>query len=57
MCSKMDNTELMISKETDEIIKELSESLFSGYQKGLEESMKVSEVIFDSVDVLKTLKS
>ena len=46
MHSKSDNKEIMVGKETDEIIKELSESLFSGYQKGLEESMKGSDVAF-----------
>ena len=35
----------------DEIIKELFESLLPRYQ-GLEESMKGTEFIFDSVDVL-----
>ena len=39
--------------ETDKIIKELFEPLLQRYQKGLEESMKGSEVVFDSVDLLE----
>ena len=35
-----------------EIIEELFESLFQRYQEGLEESMKGSEFVFDSVDLL-----
>ena len=42
----------MIGKATDEIIEELFNSLLQRYQEGLEESMKGSEVIFDSVDLL-----
>ena len=38
--------------ETDEIIKELFESLMQRYQEGLEESMKGSDFIPDSVDLL-----
>ena len=30
------------------------ESLLQIYQEGLEESMKVSEIIFDSVDILQS---
>ena len=47
-----DNVEIMISNETNEIIKELFDSLLQKYQKGLEEQMKGSEFIFDSVDLL-----
>ena len=39
----------MIGNETNEIIRELSESLL---QKGLKESMTGSEFVFDSVDLL-----
>ena len=42
----------MIGHEIDKIIEELFESLLKRYQKGLEESMKRSEFIFDSVDSL-----
>ena len=55
--TKSDTIEIMMGSEIDKIIVEIFESLLQRYQKGLEESMKVSEVIFDSVDVLKTLKS
>ena len=54
---KSDTIEIMMGSKIDKIIEEIFESLLQRYQKGLEESMKVSEVIFDSVDVLKTLKS
>ena len=47
-----DIIEIMKGSETDEIIKELFESLWQRYQAGLEESMKGSEFIFDSVDLL-----
>ena len=47
MHSKSDNIEILIGNETDEIIEELQI-----YPKGLEESMKGSEFIFDSVDLL-----
>ena len=51
MRSKND-IEIIMGSETDEIIEELFESLLQKYQKGLEESMKGSEFIFDSLDVL-----
>ena len=52
MHSKSDNMEIMIGSETDEIIKNLFDSFLQRYQKGLEESMKGSEFIFDGVDSL-----
>ena len=52
MHTKSDNIEMMIGNETNEIIEELFDSLLQKYQKGLEESMKGSELIFDSVDLL-----
>ena len=52
MHSKGDNIEIMMSRETDEIIEELFESLSERYQKGFEKSMGESEFIFDSVDIL-----
>ena len=52
MHAKSDNIEIMIGSETDEIIKELFKSLLQRYQEGLEESMKGSEFIRDSVDLL-----
>ena len=42
----------MMGSETDETIEELFESLLQRYHEGLEESMKGSEFIFDSIDVL-----
>ena len=47
-----DNIEIMMSSETDDIINELFKSFLQGYQEGLEESMKGSEFVFDSVDLL-----
>ena len=42
----------MMSSERDEIIEEIFESLLQNFKKDLEESMKGSEFIFDSVDLL-----
>ena len=49
-----DDTRTMYSKsnETDEIFEKLLESLSERYQEGLEESMRGSEFIFDSVDAV-----
>ena len=52
MHSKSDNIEILISNETDEIIEKLFESFLQKYQEGLEQSMKGSEFVFDSVDLL-----
>ena len=52
MHSKSDNIEIMMDSETDEIIEELFESLLQRYQGKLEISMRGSEFIFDSVDIL-----
>ena len=52
MLTKSDNIEIMMGSETDEIIKELFKSLLQRYQEGLEELMKGSEFIVDSVNVL-----
>ena len=52
MHTKSNNIKIMIGNETDEIIKKHFESLLQRYQKGLEESMKRSEFIFDSVALL-----
>ena len=40
MHTKSINIEIMIGNETDEIIKELFDSLLQRYQEGLEKSMK-----------------
>ena len=50
--STSDNIEILIGNETDEIIKELLDSLLQKYQKGLEESIKGSKFVFDIVDLL-----
>ena len=42
----------MVGSETDEIIEELFEPLLERCQEGLQESMRGSEFIFDSVDAL-----
>ena len=47
-----DNIEIMMGRETDEIIEELFKSPLQRYQKGLEESMKGSHFTFDGVNVL-----
>ena len=52
MHTKSDNVEIMMGSGTDEIIEELFKSLLQRYQEGLEESMRGSEFIFDSVDAL-----
>ena len=46
------NIEIMMGSETDEIIEDLFKSLLQKYKKGLEESMKGREFIFDIVDAL-----
>ena len=52
MHSKSDNIEILIGNETNESIEELFKSLVQRYEKGLEESMKGSEFVFDNVDSL-----
>ena len=52
MHTKSNNIEIMTDNETDEIIRELSESLLQRYQERLEESMRGSEFAFDSVHAL-----
>ena len=47
---KSNNIAILISNETDEIIEKVFDSLLQKSPKGLEESMKGSEFIFDSVD-------
>ena len=47
---------ITMSSDTDEIIKELFKSLLQRYQEGLEESMKESVFIFDSVDSFITME-
>ena len=52
MHTKCNNDEIMIGSETNEIIKNRFESFLQNYQEGLEESMRGSEFVYDSVDVL-----
>ena len=52
MLTKSNNVNILLGSKTDEIIEKLFESLLQNYQKDSEESMKGSEVIFDSVDLL-----
>ena len=42
----------MLRYETDEIIEELFESLLPKHQRGSEERMRGSNIIFDCVDIL-----
>ena len=50
MYSPSDNIEVMIGIETDKIIEDIF--AFDKYEKGLEESMRGSEYVFDSFDSL-----
>ena len=52
MHKKSDDVDIMMGSETDEIIEEIFKSLWQRYREGLEESMRGSEFIFDSVNVL-----
>ena len=47
MHTKSHNVETMMGNETDDIIKDLFESLLQRYQEGLEGKMKESEFIFE----------
>ena len=52
MRAKSDNIEIMMGSKTDEIIEGVFKPLLQRYQESLEESMRVSEFIFDGVDAL-----
>ena len=52
MHTKSDNIEIIMRSATNDFIEELRESLLQKYQEGLEDSMRRSEFIFDSVDLL-----
>ena len=52
MHTKSNNIEILIGSETDGINEELFESLLQKHQQGLEESVKGSEFIFGSFDLL-----
>ena len=52
MHTKSDNIDILMGNETNDTIEELFNSLLQKYQEELEESMKGSEFIFDSVNLL-----
>ena len=52
MHTKGNNAEIMIGSETNEIIEDLLKSFLQKYQEGLEESMRGSDFVYDSVDLL-----
>ena len=52
MHTKGNNVEIMVSSKTNEIIMDLFVSFLQKYQEGLEESLRGSEFVYDSVDVL-----
>ena len=52
MRTKNNNIEIMMANETHEIIEKHFESLLQKYQARLEERMRGSEFVFDSVDLL-----
>ena len=52
MHTKSHNIEIMMGSKTDKIIEELFESLLQNDHKDLEETMRGSEFICDSVDLL-----
>ena len=52
MHTKSNKVEIMMGSETDEVIEELLKSFLQNHQEGLDESMRGSEFIFDSVDAL-----
>ena len=49
--TKSDNIETMMGDETDETIDELIEFFSQNYPKDLEESVRESDFIFDSVNL------
>ena len=52
MYTKSDNEEIMISSDTNEVVKELFKSFLQRYQEGLQEKTKDSEFEFDGVNLL-----
>ena len=52
MHTKSDNIDIVMGSETNDVIKELFKSLLQKYQEGLQESVRVSEFIFDGVNLL-----
>ena len=52
MYNKSHNVKIMMDNETDEIIEKLFESLLQNYHKDLEEPMRGSKFVPDSIDLL-----
>ena len=52
MYTNSDNVDIMIGYETDQIIEKNFNSLLQRYQKGLEEKMRGSEFVYDSINLL-----
>ena len=52
MHTKSNNVKILIGNETDEIIENLFESFLQKYQEGLEESIRGSDFVYDSIDAL-----
>ena len=52
MHTKNGDTDVLMGSETNDIVKEHFQSLLQKYQEGLEETMRGSEFIFDSVNLL-----
>ena len=52
MYSKSNNFEIMMGVDTNEIIKNIFNSILQRYQKGLQESMRGSDFVFDYVESL-----
>ena len=50
--TKSDNIKIMIGSETNEVTEELSESVLQRYHERLEDAMKRSGFVFDSVNAL-----
>ena len=53
MYSKSYEIEIMINDKVDDIIEELSQSLLSRHQIGLEKSVKGGDIIFECVHLLQ----
>ena len=51
MSAKSDNVEIVMGNKTNDITKELRESLLQRYQTGLEEKIKRSSFVRDSFDL------
>ena len=52
MHSSIDNRETMIGNDTDKIMERISEYFFHSYRISFKESMKSSDLVFYSTDLL-----